>query len=44
MGVEQVAAGQWNPKNRLDDVANGAVVRQTDFLCCVHEVTATGRT
>ena len=44
VGVEQVAAGQRNPQNRLDDVADGAVVGQTDLLRCVHEVTATGRT
>lgn len=44
MGVEQVTAGQRNPQNRLDDVADGAVVGQTDLLCCVHEVTATGKT
>lgn len=40
--VEQVAAGQRNPQNRLDDITDGAVVRQTDLLCSVHEVTATG--
>lgn len=44
VGVEQVAAGQWDPENRLDDVADGAVIGQTDFLCCVHEVAATGKT
>lgn len=43
VGVEQVAAGQRNPQNPLDDVANGAVVRETDLFCCVHEVTATGK-
>ena len=41
MRVEQAAAGERNPKHRLDDVADGAVVWQTDLLCSVHEVTAT---
>lgn len=41
VGVEQVAAGQGDPQNWLDDVADGAVVRKTDLLGCVHEVTAT---
>lgn len=43
MGVKQVAAGQRNPQNRLDDVTDGAVVRQADLLRCIHEVTATGQ-
>lgn len=42
VGVEQVAAGQRDAQNRLDDVADGAVVRQPNLLCCVHEVTAAG--
>jgi len=44
VGVKQVAAGQRNPQNRLDDVAHGAVVGQTDLLRCVHEVAAAGGT
>ena len=44
MGVKQVAAGQRNPQNRLDDVADGAVVGQANLLSCVHEVAATGKT
>lgn len=40
--MEQVAAGQRDPQNRLDDVADGAVVRQADLLSSVHEVTTTG--
>ena len=43
VGVKQVAAGQRNPQNRLNDVADGAVVGQADLLRRVHEVTATGR-
>lgn len=43
VGVEQVAAGQRNPQNPLDDVADGAVVWETDLFCRVHEVTATGK-
>lgn len=43
MGVKEVAAGQRNPQNRFDDVADGAVVGQADLLCCVHEVAATGK-
>lgn len=43
MGVKQVAAGQRNPQNRLDDVADGAVVGQADLLCRVHEVATTGK-
>lgn len=42
--MEQVAAGQRNPQNRLDDVADGAVVGQTDLLRCVHEVAAAEKT
>lgn len=42
VGVEQVAAGQRNPQNPLDDVADGAVVRETDLFCRVHEVAAAG--
>ena len=38
--VEQAAAGERNPQHRLDDVADGAVVGQTDLLGGVHEVTA----
>lgn len=41
--VEQAAAGQRNPQNRLDDVADGAVVGQADLLRRVHEVPATGK-
>lgn len=44
VGVKQVAAGQRNPQNRLDDVADGAVVGQADLLRRVHEVPATGKT
>lgn len=43
MRVKQVAAGQRNPQNRLDDVADGAVVGQADLLRRVHEVPATGK-
>ena len=43
VGVEQAAAGQRDPQDRLDDVAHGAVVGQADLLCCVHEVTATSK-
>lgn len=42
VGVEQVAAGQRDAQNRLDDVADGAVVGQADLLRRVHEVPATG--
>lgn len=42
--MKQVAAGQRNPQNRLNDVADGTVVRQADLLRCVHEVTATRKT
>lgn len=42
MWVEQVAARQWNPQNWLDDVADGAVVRETDLFCSVHEMATTG--
>lgn len=42
VGVEQVAARQRDPQHRLDDVADGAVVGQTDFLRRVHEVAAAG--
>lgn len=41
MRVEEAAARQRNAENRLDDVTDGAVVRETDFLRRVHEVTAT---
>lgn len=41
VGVEQVAAGQRDPQNRLDDVTDGAVVGQSNLLCRVHEVAAT---
>lgn len=41
VGVEQVAAGQRDPQDRLDDVADGAVIWKTDLLCCVHEMTTT---
>ena len=41
MRVEEVAAGQPHPQDRLDDVAHRAVVGQTDLLRRVHEVTAT---
>lgn len=43
MRVKQAAAGQRNPQNRLDDVADGAVVGQADLLRRVHEVPATGK-
>lgn len=43
VGVEQVAPGQRNPQNPLDDVTNGAVVGESDLLRRVHEVTATGK-
>lgn len=43
VGVEEVAAGQRNPQNPLDDVPDGAVVWETDLLCCVHEVTTAGK-
>lgn len=43
MGVKQVAAGQRNPQNRLDDVADGAIVRQANLLRRIHEVTTTGK-
>lgn len=43
MGVEQVAAGERDPQNRLDDVADGAVIGQSNLLCRVHEVTAAKR-
>lgn len=42
MGVEKVTAGQRHPQHRLDDVADGAVVRQTNLLCRVHKMAATG--
>lgn len=43
VGVEQVAAGQRDPQNPLDDVADGAVVGQPDLFCRVHEVAAAGK-
>lgn len=43
VGVEEVAAGQRDPQNPLDDVADGAVVRETDLLRRVHEVAAAGK-
>ena len=43
VGVEQVAAGQRDPQHGLDDVADGAVVRETDLLCCVHKMATTER-
>lgn len=43
MGVEQVAAGQGDPQNPLDDVADGAVVGQPDLFCRVHEVATAGK-
>lgn len=42
--VEQAAAGQRDPQNRLDDVADGAVVGQADLLGRVHEVATAGKT
>lgn len=38
--VEQVAAHQFDPKDRLDDVSDGAVIWQADLLGRVHEVTS----
>lgn len=43
VGVEQVAAGQGDPQDPLDDVADGAVVGQPDLFCRVHEVAAAGK-
>lgn len=43
MRVKQVAACQRNPENRLDDVTDGAVVRETDLLGCVHEMTSAAK-
>lgn len=39
--MKQAASGQRDSQNRLNDVADGAVIGQTDLLCCVHKVTAT---
>lgn len=39
--MEQVAARQRNPEHRLDDVANGAVIRETNFFCGVHKMATT---
>lgn len=44
MGVEEVAAGQGHPQHGFDDVADGAVIRETDLLCSVHEMATTDRT
>lgn len=45
VGVKQAAPSQRDPQNRLNDVADGAVIREADLLCCVHKVTpTTGRT
>lgn len=41
VGVEEVTAGQGHAQHGLDDVADGAVVRETDLLCGVHEMATT---
>lgn len=41
VGVKQAASGQRDTQNRLDDVANGTVIRETDLLSCVHEMAST---
>lgn len=39
--VKQAASGQRDTQDRLNDVADGAVIGQADLLCCVHKVTTT---
>jgi len=44
MRVEEVAPDELHPQHGLDDVADGAVVRQADLLRGAHEVApAAGR-
>lgn len=42
VGVEQVTSDQLHSQHRLNDVTNGAVVRQADLFSSAHEVAATG--
>lgn len=43
VGVEQVAAGQTDAEDWLDDVADGTVIGKSDLLRRVHKVTSTGK-
>ena len=43
MGMEEVTPNQLHPQHRFDDVANRAVIGESNLFSSTHEVTPTGK-